>query len=41
MSERIVVAVDSAGCVLEFGDVRFLHPEDQVFTQVLTGWRNQ
>ena len=35
------MAVDSAGRVLEFGDVRFLHPEDQVFAQMLTGWRNQ
>jgi hypothetical protein len=35
------VAVDSAGRVLGFGAVRFLHPEDVVFTQMLTGWRNQ
>jgi integrase/recombinase XerD len=35
------VAVDSAGRVLDFGAVRFLHPEDHVFTQMLTGWRNQ
>tara|TARA_R100000935_G_C2835981_1_gene168117 strand:- start:204 stop:761 length:558 start_codon:yes stop_codon:yes gene_type:complete len=35
------VAVDSAGRVLDFGAVRFLHPEDVVFTQMLTGWRNQ
>lgn len=27
--------------VLGFGAVRFLHPEDVVFTQMLTGWRNQ
>jgi hypothetical protein len=41
MSGRVVVVVDSAGRVLELGDVRFLHPEDQVFAQMLTGWRNQ
>ncbi|WP_286132741.1 hypothetical protein [Arthrobacter sp. OY3WO11] len=35
------MAVDSAGRVLDFGAVRFLHPEDHVFTQMLTGWRNQ
>ncbi|MET3952704.1 hypothetical protein [Arthrobacter sp. UYEF36] len=35
------MAVDSAGRVLGFGVVRFLHPEDHVFTQMLTGWRNQ
>jgi integrase/recombinase XerD len=35
------MAVDSAGRVLDFGAVRFLHPEDVVFTQMLTGWRNQ
>jgi integrase len=35
------VAVDSAGRVLDFGAVRFLHPEDHVFAQMLDGWRNQ
>jgi site-specific recombinase XerD len=35
------MAVDSAGRVLDFGAVRFLHPEDVVFAQMLTGWRNQ
>ncbi|MCU1330965.1 MAG: hypothetical protein JWN34_6335, partial [Bryobacterales bacterium] len=30
------MAVDSAGRVLDFGPVRFLHPEDHVFTQMLT-----
>ena len=33
--------VDSSGRVLEFDSVRFLHPEDQVFTGMLAGWRNQ
>jgi hypothetical protein len=37
MAGRVVVAVYSAGRVLEFGDVPFLHPEDQVFDRMLTG----
>lgn len=36
MSWRLIL-----GRVLEFGAIRFLHPEDQVFDQMLTGWRNQ
>lgn len=35
------MAVDSAARVLQFGSVRFLHSEDHVFTQMLTGWRYQ
>jgi integrase/recombinase XerD len=41
MSQEGFVAVDSAGRVRDLGAVRFLHPEDHVFTQMLTGWRNQ
>jgi integrase/recombinase XerD len=41
MYQEGFVAVDSAGRVLDFGAVRFLHPEDHVFTQMITGWRNQ
>ncbi|WP_307422526.1 phage integrase N-terminal SAM-like domain-containing protein [Pseudarthrobacter defluvii] len=41
MYREVFVAVDSAGRVLDFGAVRYLHPEDHVFTQMLTGWRNQ
>lgn len=33
--------VDSAGRVLGFGAVHFLHPEDVVLNQMLTGCRNQ
>lgn len=35
------MAVDSAGRVLELGGVRYLNPADQVFEEMLEGWRNQ
>lgn len=35
------MAVDAGGRVLEFGSVRYLHPDEQVLSEMLTGWRNQ
>jgi integrase/recombinase XerD len=35
------MAVDGAGRVVELQHVRYLRPEDQVFEDMLTGWRNQ
>ncbi|WP_026536562.1 tyrosine-type recombinase/integrase [Arthrobacter sp. H14] len=35
------MAIDSSGRVLEISSVRFLHPEEHVFTEMLSGWRNQ
>ncbi len=38
---EVSVTVDGAGRVLEFTKVRYLHPEDQVLGEMLSGWRNQ
>lgn len=35
------MAVDAGGRVLEFGAVRYLHPDEQVLSEMLSGWRNQ
>jgi site-specific recombinase XerD len=35
------VAVDNVGRVLELPTISYLHPEDQVLAEMLTGWRNQ
>ena len=35
------MAVDDAGRVLELAGVRYLNPADQVFEEMLEGWRNQ
>ncbi|WP_222266944.1 tyrosine-type recombinase/integrase [Modestobacter marinus] len=35
------MTVDKAGRVFEFTSVRYLHPEDQAFAEMLSGWRNQ
>lgn len=35
------MAVDDAGRVLELAGVRYLNPADQVFDEMLEGWRNQ
>src|SRR5688572_29145641 len=38
---EVSMAVDEVGRVLEFTSVRYLHPEDQAFAEMLSGWRNQ
>jgi hypothetical protein len=35
------VAVDNDGRVLRLGSVRHLRPDEGVFEEMLTGWRNQ
>ncbi len=35
------MAVDNVGRVLELPMISYLHPEDQVLAEMLTGWRNQ
>jgi site-specific recombinase XerD len=35
------MTVDGFGKVLELTAVQYLHPQDQVFEDMLTGWRNQ
>jgi hypothetical protein len=36
-----LVAVDDVGRVIELAGVRYLNPADQVFDEMLEGWRNQ
>jgi integrase/recombinase XerD len=36
-----LVAVDDVGRVIELAGVRYLNPSDQVFDEMLEGWRNQ
>jgi integrase/recombinase XerD len=36
-----LVAVDDVGRVIELAGVRYLNPADQIFDEMLEGWRNQ